>query len=249
MTYTQNIYDDAATASGTAPAGSVTIDPPIYTTWFSEWGYDAAGTLINRRTQQLSDGTIIQTDYIAGVPQVSLSPTFSPEQSGNQAKIETMFDTDLTTGLITEIKQVSPYAVASDMSVTFGTTVYRTADMTADYTPAGTVSALPIRVALTPEALAVTGIAGVALAAVPANAAYAEVYVEDANIRWTKDGSVPADNNGEQEAAGGTIILHDAAEIAGFMAVPIDGAGVIDGTLTANLTVNYWNIAPSSDLV
>lgn len=89
--------------------------------------------------------------------------------------------------------------------------------------------------------------------AIAANAAtYVEIYIDaggtgDGNIRWTKDGTAPADNNGEQENAGSTIKLWDRPEIDNFMAAAIDAAGLMDPTGGANLKWTAWNVDPHDD--
>lgn len=250
-------YNDGSTASGAgAPAANVQFSPPIVIDRDTDWGFDTV-TLdpIERVTVTLSDGTITTTDYINGVPQVTQSSNFSTEQ-GIDVERETVYATNTATGdaqfgRVVELDRHMPFknGVLQSADVKFwDMTVTPPVDQTAIVTVAPfSLAAAPIRLGLAGETLAVTGAAGVALAAIPATATYAEIYIEDANIRWTKDGSAPADNNGEQESTGGTIRLLDRAEIDGFLALTIDAQGALDPALTANMTVNYWNVAPDED--
>ena len=112
-------------------------------------------------------------------------------------------------------------------------------------------SSKPIRVEIVSgtENIAVTGATPVALT-VPPHATYAEIYidVDNAAIRWTKDGTPPADDNGEQENAGTTVYLEDVDSINGFRALAIDNTtGALDPAMTAQLTGNFWNISPDED--
>ncbi|WP_299933623.1 hypothetical protein [uncultured Pelagimonas sp.] len=247
-------FDQDAAAGGTA--ATPPFDPPITVNRDGQWGWDTAtGDLIERVAVTLSDGTETITDYINGVPLMTLSSNFSPDTSVDVER-STAYATNTTVGdaqygRVVELDRHMPFkaGVLQENDIKFwDMTVTPPVDQTAIVTVAPfTLAEAPIRLQLAGEALAITGAAGVALAAIPATATYAEIYIEDANLRWTKDGSAPADNNGEQESTGGTIRLLDRAEIEGFLALTIDANGDLDAALTANVTVNYWNVAPDED--
>ena len=168
---------------------------------------------------------------------------FAPDDTEVQYETKVMYDTDVSTGQVTIFKRVTTVQRFDDGSTTYGTPEDKTFDLAADYTPTGTVATQPVLVQMPTENLAVTGSTPSSLTP-PAYAKYAEIFVEDENIRWTQDGSAPADNNGEQERAGTTISLLDTTALAGFRALPMDNVGALDPTLTANLTVTYYNEKP-----
>jgi len=224
-------------------------------------GCDDTGQEIHRVTVTYNNGDVEVTDFINGVPQVTQSPSFTTDKPApDQLDVErdVWYATNTTVGdaeygriIQLEKRNVFVNGVIDPAQTTF-VDVNQTPefDATALVTVAPyTLNAQQIRVELTGEQIAVTGAAAAVLAAIPATATYAEIYIDapDSNIRWTKDGSAPADNNGEQELAGSTIRLLDRDEIDGFRALTIGGDGALDPALTANLTVNYWNIEPTED--
>ena len=222
------------------------------------YGTDDAGQEIQRVILTFSNGDVEVTDIINGVIQMTQSPSFTTTAGQTDVETQILFATntdsaDAQFGRVVEVQRNDVYVdgVLDPARVQyFDMNQAPPVDLTATVTAAPfDLASAPIRVELAGENLAVTGAAEVALAAIPATATYAEVYIDapDANIRWTKDGSAPTDNNGEQETAGVTIRLLDRPEIDGFRALTIDALGALDPALTANLTVNYWNVAPDED--
>ena len=180
---------------------------------------------------------------------MSRSDIFVASTASVDRKINKMFDTDTTTGEIIEFARITEITTNPDGSASYGAPIDRTPDLTAAYTVAGTAAEEPILVQLPTEALAIDGAShdttnGEALAAIPAHADYAEIFIEDENIRWTQDGSAPADNNGEQEMAGTTIRLYGRPAIDGFRALVIDNVGDIATAGVSNLSVSYFNMNP-----
>ena len=179
---------------------------------------------------------------------MSQSTPFIPEQSNTNIASTVVFETNMTTGKVTQITQYVPVTTAPDGSLSFGAATYRTADNRADYVVSGVVSDRPKRVQLPSERLQITGVDGIALAAVPTHAAYAEITVEDHAIRWTIDGSGPSDNNGKRSQDGARIVLQSRDEILGFRAIPLLSEHRHNKAMPkAHLTIYYHNISPESD--
>lgn len=202
------------------------------------------------------DGNVTFKFIDQGGTEVTQSPSFQPAAIDRDVEQTLVYatNTDSASAEYGRVVAVERHDVFKDGALDPALTKFFDMNQTPPVDVTAVVTAVPyelnpapVRVELTGEPLAVTGAVSVGFAAIAASATYAEVYVEDSNIRWTKDGSDPADNNGEQENMGATIRLLDRDEIEGFRALPIDMAGVLDGSLTANLTVNYWNIAPDED--
>lgn len=227
------------------------ITPPIPTCVDFEETYlvdITDGIDVRKETCLMSDGTI-QIEYYKEGILVAESPNFSASRSQIDVEKAMKVATNMTTGLIQEVEMRSVFrnGELDPADITFwDVNVVPPVDMTA------TVSAAPFELAneaksvlLGTESLLVSGTTGNGFDSIPANAEYATVYIDagetDAGIRWTVDGSAPTDGNGEQENMGSTIHLGSAAQLASFRAVPIDGAGEIDGALAANLTVTFWN--------
>lgn len=183
---------------------------------------------------------------------MSQSSTFTPVKPETRYEHNKMFDTDMTTGQIVEFLRETSITTNPDGTVVYGPAQDFDPQHVNEYTVVGTAAEAPQLVRIASEALAVAADAaagvGVALAAIPAYADYAEIYVEDENIRWVQDGSIPADNNGEQEMAGTTIKLFGRQAIEGFKAVVIDNTGAVtsDAAAISNLSVSYWNQNPEN---
>ena len=180
---------------------------------------------------------------------MSRSDSFTPARAQTERKVNRMYDTNMSDGQIIEFARVTSVTTETDGSITFGPSLDKNPDLSADYTIVGTAAEEPQLVRLTTENLSVDGSTqdtdtGEALAAVPAYAAYAEIYIEDENVRWTQDGSAPAAGNGEQELAGGTIKLFGKQAIDGFRALVIDNVGAIASTGVVKFTVSYFNMNP-----
>lgn len=226
-------------------------------------GFDLdTGFPVIQRTLTYEDGTFavlyFQPDGVTLMTSTVTNFTATPAQTEND--IVTMYatntdDADASYGEVLELREITPFV---DGVLDAANVAYWDYSATPPVDVTATVTVAPYERALAPvrvdypddENLAVTGTVGVALAAIPAFATYAEVYVDapDAGISWTTDGTDPVDNNRTQQNAGTTIKLLDRSEIEGFRAVPMnDGTGVIDGALTANLKIRYTNIAPDED--
>ena len=169
---------------------------------------------------------------------------FGPRGGNTEYKKTLMYDTDIATGEITEFTRVTTIKTNPDGTSSYGPTEDLLADNT-PYTPAGQEDVAPVLVALPSENLAVTGSTPTQLTP-PTHAAYAEVFVEDANVRYTTDASAPADNNGTQMRRGQTIRLKGSTILSDFRVLPIDNVGNLDPTQTANLTVSYANLDPEA---
>lgn len=180
---------------------------------------------------------------------MSRSDIFVPARATTERKVNRMFDTNMTDGQIIEFARVTSITTETDGTMTYGPALDKNPDLSAAYTIVGTAAEEPQLVRLPTENLSVDGATqdvanGEALAAIPTYATYAEIYVEDENVRWTQDGSAPAAGNGEQELAGTTIKLYGKQAIDGFRALVIDNVGAIAATGVAKLTVSYWNGNP-----
>lgn len=216
--------------------------------------------IVYRRVTALDDGsTSITWHNPDGTPNMTDSSNFTP----NKADVAVLADiiyatvTDPADAEFGRVRETTRYRTANDGVVDTTSSQYLNqdeppVDVTAIVSGAQySRASAPVRVELTGEGLDITGAVELALAAIPTFATYAEIYIDastdDTGIRWTKDGSVPADDNGEQEQKGSTIKMFDRDEIDGFRALTIDGSGTLDPALTASLTVNYWNVSPDED--
>lgn len=245
-------------ASTTVSAGTIAgSDPGVegmgMTTWYDPTNGNAP---ITRIVTVDDDGNpTIQWIDKDGNDVSSNSANFTPATAQTDSEVEIMYATvtDVAAaeaGRVRELRELRE--VTEGVLAVSHTFVVDGSDATAFVASAETqLSAAPIQVQLPTENLDVTGAAAIALAAIPQFASYAEVYIDasadDTNIRWTQDASAPADDNGEQEGRGTTIILNGRESIDGFRALTIDGAGALDPALTASLTVSYFNIAPDED--
>jgi len=231
-----------------------------------EWGQALSGVTIERRYVLWSDGTLQINDFYNGVKQMSLSGDFSPTGTSANKGFNgtTVYATNITTGnanlgQIVELKEVFGTDASGDADPDnvklYDMSKNPPSDVTSTYVDAsGAVApyngykAKPAVVQLTSETLDVTGTTASSLASIPTHAAYAEIYIDasadDALIRWSADGSTPADDSGEQEATGKTIVLTNRAALLGFRALAMDAAGDLDDTLTASLSVTYYNTKP-----
>ena len=172
---------------------------------------------------------------------------FGPRPVKAQYADRPLYDTNLASGEITRFKRVTKLETTAAGGTSFGVAEDRSFDLTALYAPRGNVGPRPVLVQMPTQRLAVSGPAPAQLSP-PPFAAYAEVFIEDENIRWTADGATPADNRGEQERKGTTITLQSRQEIEGFRALAIDNVGALDPSLTARLTVVFYNGDPERRL-
>ena len=200
---------------------------------------------VTREILTYSDGNVqvVDTNDDTGVTTPGGVSNFAGSRPVIEYQYTRMHDTDLGTGEVTEFTRVVAVVTNPDETTTYRAPVDMAVDLSAPYTPSGAVDLYPTLVRITKELTSLTGALPVSLTPHP-HARYAEIYIEDANIRWTQDGSIPSDNNGEQERAGTTVQLYGAPALAGFRALTIDSLGNMDPTLTANLTVTYYNRSP-----
>ena len=206
----------------------------------------ATGDPITREVLTYTDGTTVVTDTNdnTGVETADPGlPQFVDKRASVEEHYTQLYDTDTATGEIVRFTRITAITTNPDGTTTYAPAADMAFDLTALYAPAGAVDAVPLVVPLGGEAIAVSGATPAALTP-PAHAAYAEIYIEDANVRWTQDGSAPADNNGEQERAGTTISLLDTTALAGFRARPMDNLGDIASAGTMVVSVAYFNTKP-----
>lgn len=251
----------AAPAAGTFTVGACATDVFDYET-ICGTNMATGATAFMQIAINVATGARTVTYYQEdGVTPMTNSADFnaSKEQVNNESEIvyaTNTTDGDAEFGRVAEVRRTEVYrdGVLDAAATTYwNMNVQPPVDVTALVTAAPfQLAAAPVRKKFNPaEQLDVTGAAEVALAAIPTFATYAEIYIDasadDTNIRWTKDGTAPADDNGEQESTGTTIRLLDRDEIDGFRALTIDGSGNLDPALVASLTVDYWNVAPDED--
>lgn len=124
-------------------------------------------------------------------------------------------------------------------------------DVTATVTAAGwEIGACALSLALGTSTFSTTGAGGTQLPAQPAYAAFARITVDPApvqinGIKYRTDGVAPTTTQGVVVAAGSQLTIA-SDQFADFLAVPVDGTGQIDGALTVNATVEWFNAAPEA---
>lgn len=238
-------------------AGSATPDPGVEGMSTEEWFDPATGERITRVLTSDDDGNITikyldkegndvsteSSNFQAAAVQRDVEKseiwgTITDDTNLEYSRARTMFATETFED---GVSQGTNYTFIADGS-----------DANAFANDAGTTLALaPIQLQNGDENLDVTGATAIALGSIPAFATYAEIYIDasndDTNIRWTQNGSVPADDNGEQEAKGSTIKLDTREAIEGFRALTIDPSGALDPALVASLTVVYYNVSPDQN--
>lgn len=174
---------------------------------------------------------------------MSQSTPFRRPKPVTRVEANAMFDTVLDTGKISKFLRCTTITTSPKGVVTRGPSEDRTMDRTALYAVEGHADELPVLVRISSQSVAVTGATASQLAAEPFGH-YAEVYIEDGNIRWTQDGTEPAPGNGEQENAGSTVKLYGRDAVQGFRARSINSVGDLDEAVLSNLTVTIWNMDP-----
>lgn len=223
-------------------------------------GIDVGGTSEPRHIIQRTTVTASGVETIAyyetdGVTPVAQNGTFTPQQLNTESDEVQMFATnidelDADYGLI---YSVTRYMTKTDGVPDPSTTTFFDNIPAVPVDVTALVSAAPYSLDVRPQRVLwdnilfpVTGIVGVPIPAPPANAGSVRVYSEDANFRYTIDGTDPTDNNGLPMNMASPLYL-ERDEIAAFRAVPADGNGVVDGALTANLIAEPANIAMDED--